>query len=161
MVHERRLGGQLARAGQPGVIHGQLDQVELIFVVEDREVRLIAEQFRRPAEQAIADMVKRAGPDLIGGLADQRFHAPHHLAGRAAGECDEHDRLGRHAREDQIGHAIGDDPRLARAGAGQNQVVAIGRRYRRALRLVQVALKLRRQPSVQRRIEANDPHLAA
>ena len=48
---------------------------------------------------------------------DQRFEPADHLAGRPAGEGDQQDRLGRHAPGDQVGDAVGDDPRLARARA--------------------------------------------
>ena len=106
-------------------------------------------------------MVKRAGPDPARLLADQRFQPPNHLPGRASGERDQHDRSGRHARGDQVGDAIGDDPRLARARPGQDQVVAVGRRHRRPLRVVQLALKLLGQPGVQGRFEANLPHATA
>ncbi len=158
VVHGGRLGGQLARAGEPGVVHGQADQVELVLAVEDGEIGLIAEQAGRAAEQAIADMVKRAGPDPARLLADQQFHPPNHLPGGASGKRDQHDRFGRHARGDQIGDAIGDDPRLARPRPGQDQVIAVGRRHRRPLRVVQLALKLLGQTSVQGRFEANLPH---
>ena len=161
VVNGRRLGGQLARAGEPGVVHGQADQVELVLAVEDGEIGLIAQQAGRAAEQAIADMVKRAGPDPSRLLADQQFHPPNHLAGGASGKRDQHDRFGRHARGDQIGDAIGDDPRLARPRPGQDQVIAVGRRHRRPLRVVQLALELIGQTSVQRRFEANLPHATA
>ena len=59
-----RLRGQLAGAGQSGVVHGQTDQVELVLAVEDREIRLKAQKLRRAPQQAIADVVERAGPDL-------------------------------------------------------------------------------------------------
>ena len=87
-----RLGRELLSSGEPGIIHGQPHQVELVFAVEDREIRLIAQQMGCAAEQAIADVVKRSGPDARCLLADQRFQPLHHLAGGAAGEGDEHDR---------------------------------------------------------------------
>ena len=43
VVHGGRLGGQLAGAREPGVVHGQADQVELVLAVEDREIGLIAQ----------------------------------------------------------------------------------------------------------------------
>ena len=73
VMNGRRLGGELAAAGKAGVVHGQANQVELVFAVEDREIGLIAEQVGCSAEQAIADVVKGAGPDARCLLADQRF----------------------------------------------------------------------------------------
>ena len=65
------LGASLPVPGEPGVVHRQADQVELVLAVEDREIGLIAQQTGRPAEQAIADVVKRAGPDAACLLANQ------------------------------------------------------------------------------------------
>src|SRR5262249_28123326 len=73
-------------------------------------------------------------------------------------ERNQHNRAGRHTRGDQVGHAIGDDPGLARARSGQDQVVAIGCHHGGVLRFVEVALELLGQPGAQRRFQTNLPH---
>ena len=47
-------------------------------------------------------------------------------------------RSGRRALADQLGDAIGDDPRFARAGAGQDQQRPVKRLHRLALGRIQV-----------------------
>ena len=88
----------------------------------------------------------------------KRLEPADHLPGRAAGEGDEHDRARRDARGDQVGDAIRDHPRLARAGPGEDQVIAVGRGHGGLLRVVQLALKVIVQPGGQRRFQANFPH---
>ena len=151
-------GRHLAGAGEPGVVHGQADEVELVLAVEDGEVGLIAQQRRRPPEQAIADVVERPGPDPVGLLADQGFEPADHLPRRASGEGHQHDRLGGHAGGDQVGDAEGDHPRLARSRPGQDQVVAVGRGHRCPLRLVQLALEVLAEPGRRRRFQSDLPH---
>ena len=150
MLNGGGLRGHLACPGETGIIHGQPHQVELIFAIEDREIRLIAQARRRAPENPIADVMEGPGPDLISLSTDQRFELTDHLPRRASGERDEHDRTGRNSRGDQVGNTEGDDPRLARTGTGQDQVVAVRRRHRGMLRRIQLALKVLGQPGGQR-----------
>ncbi len=92
--------------------------------------------------------------------ADQGFEPADHLAGRPPGEGDQQDRLGRDPPGDQVGDPVGDDPRLARARPGQDQVEAVGGGRRRVLRLVQVGGELRGQPVVARFLEPDLSHAA-
>ena len=155
---QRRLRGHLPRPDQPGLFHGQSDEVELVLAVEDREVGAVSQPLGRPAEQAIADVVKRPRPDPRRLGADQGVEPPEHLAGRAPGEGDEQDRLGGRPLGDQVGDAIGDDPRLARARPRQDQVEAVGGRDRRALRVVQVEREPLGEPVVPGLLQPNLPH---
>ena len=91
---ERRLRGHPPRPDHPGLFHGQPDDVELVLAVQDREVRAVSQPLGRPAEQSIADVVKRPRPDPRRLGADQGVEPPEHLAGRTPGEGHEQDRLG-------------------------------------------------------------------
>ena len=62
-MNGRRFGRKLATAAKSGVVHGQTHQVELVFAVEDREIRFVTQQSGRTAQQTVADVVKRARPD--------------------------------------------------------------------------------------------------
>ncbi len=138
VVHGGRLRRKLGATGKPGVVHGQPHQVELVFTVEDREIRFIAKEMGSAPEEAVADVVKCSGPDARALLADQGLEPLHHFPGGAPGEGDQHDRPGRNTGCDQVGDTVGDHPRLAGARAGQDQVIAVGGRCRRALRFIQL-----------------------
>ena len=155
---QRRLRGHLPRPDQPGLVHGQPDEVELVLAVEDREVRAVSQPLGRPAEQAIADVVERPRPDPRRLGADQGVEPPDHLAGRPPGEGHEQDRLGRDPPGDQVGDAIGDDPRLARTRPRQDQVEPVGGRDRRALRVVQVEREPLGEPVAARLLQPDLPH---
>ena len=81
-------------------------------------------------------MVERAAPDGV--------HARHelpraleHLARGAVGEREQKDTLRRHALLHQIGDAVHERARLARAGGGQHEERTVRRRRRRALLAVE------------------------
>ena len=143
VLHLGRLGGQLVLARR-NPASSMARRIRSSWSSLSRIVKLgsIAQELGRPAEQAVADMVKRPGPDLARLVADQGVQPPHHLPRCAAGEGDQQDRVGRNAPGDQVGHAVGDDPRLARSRPGQDQVIAVGRHHRRPLRLVQILVEM-------------------
>ena len=120
----------------------------------------ITQQPGRPAEQTVADVVKRPGPDLAGILADQAIQPMHHLPRRAAGEGDQQDRIGRDAAGDQVRDPIGDHPRFSRPRPGQDQVIPVRRHDRCTLRVVQVLAEMLRQPGRQRVLERDLSHAA-
>ena len=122
---------------------------------------LKAEQVGRAPEQPISDVVKRARPDPRCLFADQRAQALHHLAGRAASKCDQHDRPGRNPACDQMGDAVGDHSRFSRPGPSQNQVVSARRGHRGALRLIQLVRQVMAQAIVQGGLKNNLPHATA
>ena len=65
---------------------------------------------------------------------------------------------GRNAGGDQVGDAVGDHARLARARPSEDQVVSVRGGRRRALGFVQLARKVMAQSIVQRGLENNLPH---
>ena len=81
-------GRELVLGGEPGIVHGQANQVELVLTVEDGEVGFVAQKPCWRAEQAIAHVVKRSRPDLAGIVADQGVEPTHHLTRGPAGESD-------------------------------------------------------------------------
>ena len=94
-------------------------------------------------KQAVADVVERPGPDPRRGRARSGPSSRETISRAArAGEGDEQDRVGGHAPGDQVGDPVGDDPRLARPRAGEDQVVAVGGGRRGELGRVQVAGEL-------------------
>ena len=100
-----------------------LTTVQLVGRVVDDEVARQADGRRLAAQQPCAERVKRRHPHA--GCTSEPSSASTraaHLLGRFVGERDgEHFVRLRVAVADQIGDAAGDDARLARSGAGQNQ----------------------------------------
>ena len=157
------LGGfrrQLVLGGEAGILHGQPDEVELVLAVQYREVGLITEEPGRPAEQPVANVVKRPGPDLAGIIAYEALQPVHHLPRRAAGERDQQDRIGRDAAGDQVRDPIGDDPRFSRSRPGQDQVIPVRRHDRCTLRVIQILAEMLLQPCRQRVLERDLSHAA-
>jgi hypothetical protein len=73
-------------------------------------------------EDQVADPVEGAAPDTVDVLRTrERFDAAKHLASGPVGECGEEDPLRRNALLDQIGDAVGDRTRFARAGSRNDQ----------------------------------------
>ena len=72
-------------------------------------------------QDAHAGRVERGDPHRPGDRADEFGDAAAHLVGRLVGERDGEDRRRRHALVDEVGDAMGEHPRLARSGAGDDQ----------------------------------------
>jgi hypothetical protein len=82
--------------------------------------------------------VEGAQPHAGGAAAEQHLDALAHLARRLVGEGDREDLLGAGALGgDDVGDAVGEDPRLAAARAGEDQQWPVGRLDGAALRLVE------------------------
>ena len=83
-------------------------------------------------------------------LPQQIRHAPHHFAGGLVRERQQQDAVGRDALLQQVGHAVGERARLARARAGDDQRRPGRRRHGRVLLLVEFAriidLQMDRRP---------------
>ncbi len=106
-----------------------------IAPVEHRERRIEPEPRRIFADEPVADRMEGAGPGQaqIFGHAGrgarfrrQRFghdplRAARHLERGPARKGEQQHALGRHAREQQACHAMGERAGLARAGAGDDQ----------------------------------------
>ena len=109
------------RGVDPAAVHHGLQQVLLIFTIHDRETFAIAQTLRIPAQQFVADAVKRAAPEPLHIHRHQHRHTIQHLTRRLVGERQQQDLLGQHAIVQQPGHAIGQRPRLARSCPGNDQ----------------------------------------
>ena len=112
----------------------------LIVVIVNGEIARQAQMMRFATDQAGAEGMKRGDPDVRGvaaGGAQQVADAVFHDAGGFIGEGYGENGAARDAPLYQVSDAIGDDTRLAGAGAGQNQQRAFGREHRFALALVE------------------------
>ena len=70
--------------------------------------------------------VKRPTVHTSGGVSDQSLYASKHFLGGSAREGQEKDALGLHASIDEVGDAVNQRARLARAGAGDDKQRTIG-----------------------------------
>ena len=119
----------------------------LVVGVVDGEIAGQAETGGFAAEQAAAERVERADPGFAQGMAgalEQCADAVAHLVGGFVGEGDGENRIGRRALIDQIGDAVGDDARFARAGSRQDQQRTFGSEDSFALLRVQIVEKIHR-----------------
>ena len=92
-----------------------------------------------PAQQAHADGVKGAQPQAFHGTSDQRGYAQPHLAGRFVGKGDDQKLAGEsQVLMQNMSQSGGQHPRLAGAGAGQDQHRTLYRLYRGLLFWVQL-----------------------
>ena len=113
----------------PVLLQAALDQPPRVGLVVDRELARVAEPVGVGSEHPRAGRVEGHHPHRAHAPPDQQLGAVAHLAGRLVGERDREDlaRLDRAGR-DQVGDPVGQHPRLARAGAGEDQQrpVAVG-----------------------------------
>ena len=107
--------------------------------IVDRVVLVQAHQRRVSPQQAGAERMERPHPHAS--ALRQPLDALPHLVGRLVGERQGQDLTGRDAVQQQVRDAVRDDPRLAAAGAGQDQQGTVQVRSRLALN--------RRQPGQQ------------
>ena len=115
-----------------------LDQPDLVGLVVDREVRLVAEVRRLPAQDAPAGGVEGEDPGAAGVLAEEVPLARAHLVGGAVREGDREDLVRLRAdRADQVRDAVREHPRLARARAGDHEHRPLGVEHGVALGFVQ------------------------
>ena len=121
------------------LLEALFDQPNLVGLVVDREVRPVAEPGRLAPEDPAAGGVEGEDPDAAGDLREEILQARAHLPGGLVREGDREDLVRLHAdRGDQMGHPVGEDAGLARAGAGDDQQRAFGVQHRVALGGVQV-----------------------
>ena len=99
-----------------------LHQRLLVIRVIDGEVRLVADLLDVPPQDPDAHGVKGRNPDGFRPETDQFVNPLAHLLRGfvCEGDCEDVPRI-HAALIHQIGNSVGDDPRFARAGAGQNQ----------------------------------------
>ena len=110
-----------------------------IAPVVDGEPRVETEFRAVDPQQACADAMKRAAPHIAADvlLPEHVAHSLQHLGGRAAGERQEQQAVRRNALRDQVGHAMHQRRRLARAGSGDDQQRLVAVQGRGSLRSVQ------------------------
>jgi len=117
--------------GAPGEPH-------LVVVVVYHEPVIDADVIAVSPEDAGAYRVERAHGQLSHRVAQQGVEALLHLPRRLVGECDRHYVVRAHPPGlDQVSHSMGDDPRLAAAGAGEDQERPLYGFHRFPLRRVQ------------------------
>ena len=104
------------------LVHAALDHPPRIRLVVDREAALVGEPIGVLTEDPRAGGVEGHHPHDARGGAGQRPDPLLHLAGRLVGEGDREDLArARHSRGQQVSDPVGQDPGLARAGAGEHQ----------------------------------------
>ena len=96
-------------------------QPHRIGLVVDGELAGVAEAVGVGPQDAHARRVERAHPHRPGHRPDERGDAVAHLVGGLVGERDGEDLRRGHALVDQVGDAVGEHPRLARTGAGDDE----------------------------------------
>ncbi len=125
------------------VVEAALDQPPLVGRVVDRELARVAETVGVGAQHPGAGGVEGHDPHRARRAADEQLDALAHLLGRLVGEGDGEDlvRAGL-TRAHQVGDPVGQDARLARARAGEDQQRALAVGDRVALRRVQAGQQL-------------------
>ena len=121
------------------LLEARLDEAHLVLVVVDRERRAVAEPLGLTAQHPAAGGVEGEDPNRARGLPEHPLEALAHLARRLVRERDREDLVRLHAAcTDEMRDAVGQDARLAGAGACDDEQRALGREDGLALRLVQV-----------------------
>ena len=127
--HDRRaeLAGQRHVLLAEDLLHQRL----LVVGVVDDEPAIDADRLAVLAKHAGAQRMEGARLDVPAGLADEADDPLAQLRGRAVRERDREDLPGRHVlHADEVRDPVGEDARLARAGAGQDQQRPFGGRDR-------------------------------
>src|SRR5207248_30862 len=104
------------------LLEALLDEADLVGLVVDREVRAVAEPLRLAAQDASAGGVEGEDPEASAALAEEPLQPLLHLPRRLVREGDGEDLVRLRAdRVDQVGDPVGEDARLAGAGAGDDE----------------------------------------
>ena len=120
------------------LLHRPLDRRQPVGLVVDDVAAVDADQVPVAAQDPAADGVEGAHPRRRLPRADQGLDAAAHLAGGLVGEGDGQDLVGvGPAGLDQVRDPVGEDARLAAAGAGKDQQRPVGRGDRLQLRRVE------------------------
>ena len=121
VTHQVRLGESHRLGVNAGVGDCCAHQGLRVIAVHDGERLRVADRLRVPSQHPVADRVERSSPEPRRVAADQLLHAVHHLAGGLVRERQQQDAVHRDALLEQVGHAVGQRARLARASPGQHQ----------------------------------------
>ena len=144
VVERFLLGEPLGLLGVAECGARELHQILGVALVHDREVRRQAAGGAVLAERAVAHAVKRAAVHPRRGRAHQPLGAGEHFLSGAAGEAEQEDAFGRGAGVDQVGDAVDQRARLARAGAGDDQQGPVAVRRGGVLLLVELGPEVAR-----------------
>jgi len=122
----------------PGLLDHSLHRALLVLGVQDLEIAGQLEGGGVGAQDAVAQAVEGADPQVGHADAQQLLHPFAHLAGGLVGEGHRQDGAGGLAQvAHQVGDAVGEHAGLAAAGSGQDQAGAGGQGHRGVLLLVQ------------------------
>ena len=131
---------ELPGRGQVLLGEDPLHQLLLVVGVVDDEAPVEADRLAVAAEDAGAQGVERARLHVLAAIAHERGDPLPELARRSVGERDGQDPTRLHGlNADEVRDAVGDDARLARAGAGEDEQRAVGGGDRPGLLGVEVA----------------------
>ena len=122
------------------LLEAGLDHAHLVGLVVDRERRAVAEPLGLAPQDAAARGVEREDPDRPRRAAEDPLEPFPHLGRGLVRERDREDLVRLHAvRADQMGDAMGEDARLARPGAGDDEERPLHVEHRLALRRLRSA----------------------
>ncbi len=131
---EHGRGSQLAGTLQLQITQHLLDDAGLVVGVVDGEARVDADGGAVATQHARAECVEGAHGHAAALRTDQGEDALAHLGGGLVGEGHRQDLPRLHAlHPHEVGDAMGQDTRLARAGAGEDQKWSLGGRDRAGL----------------------------
>ncbi len=131
-------GGRVALGVDPDGVHAALGQPPRVGLVVDRELARVAQALGLGAQDARAGSVEGHQPHPARAASEQALDPVAHLAGGLVGERDREDLAGlRLVGVDEVREAMRQHPRLAAAGAGEDQERPLAVRDGLALGLVE------------------------
>src|SRR3954469_2412693 len=121
------------------LLEALLYEPDLVGLVVDGEVRAVAEPLRLAPKNPAAGRMEGEDPEPLPGPAEETLQAFPHLTGRLVREGDGEDLIRfRTDRVDEMGDAVGEDARLARARPGNDEQRPFRRQNRLPLSGIQV-----------------------
>src|SRR3954451_19221431 len=121
------------------LLEALLHEPDLVGLVVDGEIRAVAEPLRLAPENPAAGGMEGEDPEPLPGPAEETLQAFPHLTGRLVREGDGEDLIWfRTDRVDEVGDAVREDARLARAGPGDDKKRPFRRQNRLPLSRIQV-----------------------
>ena len=115
------LGETFVLGIKTGAGNHRIDEVLLILAVHDGKARRKTRGFGMPAENAIADGMKRAAPQAGEVVGQKVRHAVEHLAGGLVSEGEQEDILGQNAGLEKKVDPVSEGARFPAPGAGDDQ----------------------------------------
>ena len=151
-------GKRFCEASSPACVRSRSITSAASWVSSKREAARHAEALGVLPEHAEAERVERAAADPLAAAVEEARRAGEHLGRGAARERQQRHRLWRRAGLDEVGHAVDERPRLARAGAGYDERRPRAGRCRGELLWVEVrrVVDLERRRALGERLGAED-----